>query len=129
MRIGYHTSAAIGRKDPGEHWKEIMKDEEMSKATEVLVHDHNQETKKTKHCADLDVARNLDEKSIVKDFEPRPNVSVYHDEGVLAEKQLCAKDFEPRPNRFVYHDRDDALQDKKSAQDFEPRPNVSIYHD
>ncbi|PWA57437.1 organ specific protein [Artemisia annua] len=61
-----------------------------------------------------------------KDFEPRPNISVYeHSEGLKAE--MFDKDFEPRPNISTY-DNGASLNSKKTSQEeFEPRPNISVY--
>ena len=71
------------------------------------------------------------EKAFTEDFEPRPNVSVYHDDGKLGEEKSFVKDFEPRPNVSVYHDDevDASKEDESFVKDFEPRPNVSVYHD
>ncbi|GAB4837923.1 hypothetical protein Ancab_027451 [Ancistrocladus abbreviatus] len=124
------TVTIEGRKDPGEYWKGIMNDQQMPEAIKGFMHDGDQETEKTKHCLDqIDAVHHGDEKSFDKDFEPRPNVSVYHGEVVPDEKKSFVKDFEPRPNVSVYHDGV-ASEDKKSfAKDFEPRPNVSVYHE
>nr|XP_016513319.1 PREDICTED: organ-specific protein S2-like [Nicotiana tabacum] len=65
-------------------------------------------------------------------FEPRPNISVYHDDAKLkeAEKLLFTKDFEPRPTITGYHDDDAGLkQENPFIKDFKPRPNASVYHD
>ncbi|OIT02415.1 hypothetical protein A4A49_56749 [Nicotiana attenuata] len=65
-------------------------------------------------------------------FEPRPNLSVYHDDAKMkeAEKSLFTKDSEPRPSATQYHDDDTGLKQENSfAKDFEPRPNLSVYHD
>ena len=42
----------------------------------------------------------------MKDFEPGPNISVYHDDEVDASKEdkSFVKEFEPGPNISVYND-------------------------
>ncbi|OMO75726.1 Organ specific protein [Corchorus olitorius] len=69
------------------------------------------------------------ERSFAKDFEPKPNLSAYGDEG--EEKKSFAIDFEPRPNLSAYGDDGDLKEEEKSsfAKDFEPRPNLSAYGD
>ncbi|OMO74270.1 Organ specific protein [Corchorus capsularis] len=71
------------------------------------------------------------ERSFAKDFEPRPNLSAYGDDGDLKEeKKSFAKDFEPRPNLSAYGGDGDLEEEEKSfAKDFEPRPNLSAYGD
>ncbi|KAJ8530969.1 hypothetical protein K7X08_025700 [Anisodus acutangulus] len=105
------------RKDPGEYWRAVMKDEPMPEAIQHLM--------PRPHSVPLSQEKTDCDKS---SFEPRPNVSVYHDDTKLkeAEKSLFSKDFEPRPNVSSYHDDDAGLKQEK---DFEPRPNISVYHD
>ncbi|KAK4375109.1 hypothetical protein RND71_005786 [Anisodus tanguticus] len=69
------------RKDPGEYWRAVMKDEPMPEAIQHLM--------PRPHSVPL---------SKEKTFEPRPNLSVYHDDTKLkeAEKSLFSKDFEPK---------------------------------
>ncbi|PIA55677.1 hypothetical protein AQUCO_00700175v1 [Aquilegia coerulea] len=77
----------------------------------------------------VSVYHDEEDKSFVKDFEPRPNVSVYHDGELKDQKKAFADDFEPRPNASVYHDGELKDQKKAFADDLEPRPNLSVYHD
>ncbi|MCD9642077.1 hypothetical protein HAX54_028711 [Datura stramonium] len=100
--LALYTNA---RKDPGEYWRAAMKDEPMPEAIQHLM------PRSHKEKADCHKSS----------FEPRPNVSSYHDDTKLKEAN-----FEPRPNVSNYHDDDAGLKQEK---DFEPRPNVSVYHD
>uniref|UniRef100_M1AQP3 Organ-specific protein P4 n=1 Tax=Solanum tuberosum TaxID=4113 RepID=M1AQP3_SOLTU len=82
------------RKDPGEYWRDVMKDEPMPKAIQHLMPQPHKE-------------KNDCHKS---SFEPIPNVSNYHnDEDGLKQE----KDFEPRPNVSGYHDEDVGLKQRK----------------
>ncbi|XP_016472073.2 organ-specific protein P4-like [Nicotiana tabacum] len=117
-----YTSNSDARKDPGEYWRDVMKNEPMPEAIKHLMPRHSVPLSKEK--TDCYTSSSVGGEA----FEPRPNVSVYHDDAKLkeAEKSL----FEPRPNVSSYHDDDAGLKQEKSfAQEFEPRPNVSVYHD
>ncbi|XAR72822.1 hypothetical protein NMG60_11019592 [Bertholletia excelsa] len=56
-------------------------------------------------------------KTFVKDFEPRPNVSIYHGDYKLQEDYSSAKDVSG----------DMGPKETSLTKDFEPRPNVSFY--
>ncbi|KAI3769783.1 hypothetical protein L6452_00896 [Arctium lappa] len=85
---------------------------------------------------DKDVNPDGDKKnkrSFDKDFEPRPDVTVY-DNGTglkgLKDKRTFDKDFEPRPDATIY-DNGTGLKGLKGKRtfdkDFEPRPDVTVY--
>ncbi|CAN4087143.1 unnamed protein product [Withania somnifera] len=114
------------RKDPGEYWRDVMKDEPMPKAIQHLMpRSHKEKTDCRKSSFEpIPNATSYHDDSKLKeaDFEPRPNLSSYHDGDVGLKQQ---KDFEPRPNVSSYHDDGAGLKQK----DFEPRPNASTYQD
>ncbi|OIT34660.1 PREDICTED: organ-specific protein S2-like [Nicotiana attenuata] len=124
--LALYTSNTNARKDPGEYWRAVMKDEPMPEAIKHLMPRHSVllSKEKTDYCTSPSVGGEA--------FESRPNISVYQDEAKLkeAEKSLFTKDFGPMPNVTGYHDDDAGLKQEKSfAEDFEPRPNIFMYHD
>ncbi|PWA61309.1 organ specific protein [Artemisia annua] len=86
---------------------------------------------KESHCHTTVDARKKIKPSDDKQFEPRPNVSVYGNGMGLKDlkgKKTYQEEFEPRPNVSVY-DNDVRLDGKKTLDHkFEPRPNVSVYN-
>ncbi|CAK7329719.1 unnamed protein product [Dovyalis caffra] len=140
------------RKDTGEYWRAVMKDQPIPEAIQGLIRAdlttlpsvsneradcHTTESKKKKNFVkyfgpeptvtvyDNGIKPKKD-KSFSEDFDPRPNVSIYVD-GVLKGHKSVTEDFEPRPNVSVYHDDATLKGEKSFAKDFEPGPNVSIY--
>ncbi|OIT08873.1 organ-specific protein s2, partial [Nicotiana attenuata] len=121
-----YTSSTDARKDPGEYWRAVMKDEPMPEAIKHLMPQHS--VPLSKERTDCYTSSSLESEA----FEPKPILSVYYDDTKLkeAEKSLFTKDFEPRPSATGYHkDAAGLKQEKSFAEDFEPRPNVSVYHD
>ncbi|OMO75713.1 Organ specific protein [Corchorus olitorius] len=148
---------AAARKDAGEYWRVVMKDESIPEAIESALvrvnaaaasssgdktdcHDSpkNMEIKEEKIIVEefeLPRPNNYNRveggktkaKSFADDFEPRPNVSAYGDDS--QEKSSFAKEFEPRPNISAYSDGDLKGEKKSFVEDFEPRPNISAYSD
>ncbi|XP_024168212.1 organ-specific protein S2 isoform X1 [Rosa chinensis] len=59
----------------------------------------------------------------IVEFEPRPDVTIYHGDIVEFEPRpdvtIYHGDFEPRPDVTIYHG---------DIVEFEPRPDVTIYH-
>ncbi|GMJ06894.1 hypothetical protein HRI_004358600 [Hibiscus trionum] len=141
----FADTIAAARKDAGEYWRAVMKDQTIPEALEELARIEAASEDKT-HCDTPAVFELKVEKLIVQDFgrkgtekksafaedfEPRPNISAYGDDENLKVKKLSsfAEDFEPRPNISAYGD-DANLKGKESssfAEDFEPRPNISAY--
>ncbi|GKV42852.1 hypothetical protein SLEP1_g50215 [Rubroshorea leprosula] len=141
------NTAVAARKDPGEYWRAVAKDQPLAEAIEALV---EVDTAKKPDChtpATIEIQeekilvkdfetkdiKSAEEKSFVKDFEPRPNVSSYHDNSDTkpGDEKSFVKDFEPRPNVSSYHENGETkpADEKSFVNDFEPRPNVSSYHD
>ncbi|XP_059643839.1 organ-specific protein P4-like [Cornus florida] len=127
------------RKDPGEYWQGIMKDQPMPEAIQGLVYKGSLvlplSNKKT-DCHTSSEVRNVNahdhivkdsehakEQPFVKDFNPQPSATVYRDDTKLS---AFVKDFDPQPSTTVY--RDDT---KLSAfvKDFEPQTSVKVYRD
>ncbi|KAI4295537.1 hypothetical protein L6164_035576 [Bauhinia variegata] len=115
------------RKDAGEYWRMVMKDQAMPEAIQGLLNldsDIQSETKHKTHehkCEEPLVAETNKNKVFAGEFEPRPNISAYKD----GEEKKFIKDFEPKPSFWVYDEEDKV----GSVNDFEPRPNVSAYED
>ncbi|XVE66951.1 hypothetical protein DITRI_Ditri08aG0121000 [Diplodiscus trichospermus] len=148
-------SITAARKDAGEYWRAVMKDEPMPEAIEGLLRvDAISSTNEKTNCHTprgleikqekiivedfegprVNIGDEKNKKSFADDFEPRPNVSAYGDDADLkGEKSSSfAKDFEPRPNVSAYHSDDDAghkAEKKSFTSEFEPKPNISAYHD
>ncbi|KAF5443507.1 hypothetical protein F2P56_036057 [Juglans regia] len=142
------------RKDLGEYWISVMKEEPKPEALQVLVpldsspsqlnknaddchtpelgaeiNKLDQLVEDFKHKADHDHHK----QRFVKDFEPRPNVSAYdgdNDVGHESEKKFI-KDFEPRPNVSAYtDDHVHSSKERAFAEEFDQQtPDVSIYHE
>ncbi|CAK9142575.1 unnamed protein product [Ilex paraguariensis] len=127
------ATMTTARPNPGENSQGTMKDKLMPEAIVVEGSESSLSNKDTDCHTSTDTkntdhyVRNVEdikkENGFSEDIEPRPNVSVYHDD---AKENGFAEDIEPRPNVSVYHD--DA-KENGFVEDFEPRPNVSVYHD
>ncbi|XP_058190630.1 organ-specific protein P4-like isoform X1 [Rhododendron vialii] len=129
-------STIDARPDSGEYWKGVMKDQPMPEALHGLLPRGSVSplltTAKTDcHTSTEATNNNQTAKTYVKDFEPRPSVTGYHDDSTkLTGEKSFANDFEPRPSVTGYHDDSTKLTGEKSfANDFEPRPSVTGYHD
>ncbi|KAG6761510.1 hypothetical protein POTOM_034735 [Populus tomentosa] len=140
------------RKDTGEYWRAVMKDQPMPEAIRGLIR-ATTSSPVSNEKADCHTTESNEKNNFVKDFGPQPTttshdngikpakdnsfsedfhpnsqVLIYSD-GVVKGERSSAEDFEPRPNVSVYHD-DAALKGEKSfPKDFEPRPNLSVYDD
>ncbi|KAL9370871.1 hypothetical protein Peur_036011 [Populus x canadensis] len=147
------------RKDTGEYWRAVMKDQPMPEAIHGLIREttlssvsnekadchtteSNEKNNFVKDFGPQPTATSYDngikpakDKSFSKDFhpnshfEPGPNISVYDDGVGLKGKKLSSDDFEPRPNVSVSHDDATLKGEKSFPEDFEPGPNISVYDD
>ncbi|MGD7340697.1 organ-specific protein, partial [Ralstonia pseudosolanacearum] len=113
------------RQTPNEYWNRVTKEQTMRDARDDVLSNPELVPNKERK-ADCHTPTEKEEKSFLENFEPRPNVSVYHDDSETSEGKTFVKDFEPRPNVSVYHDDSES---KAFVKDFEPRPNISVYHD
>ncbi|CAL5333618.1 unnamed protein product [Camellia sinensis] len=124
------------RPDPGgECWQDIMKDQSMPKAIQGLMGHQGSlslsalSKKKTdSHTSTETMEYSAKERRpFVKDFEPRPSITGYHDDDKLTEEKSFVKDIEPRPSITAYHDDDKLTKEKSFVKDFEPRPSITAY--
>lgn len=121
------ASISDARHDPGEYWQSIMKDEAMPEAIQGLI--DTRESVSPRSNKKTECHTSAKEKHFVEDFEPRPNISAYHDDEKPEENKDFVKDFEPRPNISAYHNDEKLEENKDFVTDFEPRPDATIYHD
>ncbi|KAK6784026.1 hypothetical protein RDI58_017480 [Solanum bulbocastanum] len=148
ISLALYASSTYARRDPGEYWNIVMKNEPMPIAIKHLMprYDVPFEPRPTVTAYYHDDASLKQEKSFEprptatsyhdnevslkgeKSFEPRPSTTAYHHDnvGLKQEKSSFIKDFEPRPTTTSYRDDEVSLKEEKS---FEPRPNVSMYND
>ncbi|KAF9676003.1 hypothetical protein SADUNF_Sadunf09G0093100 [Salix dunnii] len=144
------SNVISARKDTGEYWRAVMKDQPMPKAIQGLIRastvssvsnqkadchttESNEKNNFVKDFGPQLYAASYDngkkqtkEESFSEDFDPSPNISVYSD-GVVKGERSFAEDFEPRPNVSVYHDDATLKGEKSSAEDFEPKRNVPVH--
>ncbi|XP_031269945.1 organ-specific protein P4-like [Pistacia vera] len=86
------ASSIDGRKDMGEYWRDVMKDQGNIKQK--------------------------GEKSFVSDFEPPQDVTIYHKDIKLTGEKSFVKDFEPRPDVTIYHNDIKPAEEKSFFKDF-----------
>ncbi|KAI9181314.1 hypothetical protein LWI28_013742 [Acer negundo] len=139
MHVLQFASITDARKDLGENWRSVMKDQSMPKSIQGLIpesdHDHqkaddchtseNSEVKKEIYVGDHS-SKPTDEIN----FESRRDVIIY-DNVIKApvEKISFVKDFEPvKPDLTIYDNGVDPIEKRFSIKDFEPvKPDLSIY--
>ncbi|XP_055823932.1 organ-specific protein S2-like [Solanum dulcamara] len=125
ISLALYASSTDGRKDAGEYWRIVMKNEAMPMAIQRLMPPYDAlEPRPTVTTYYHDDSSFKQENS----FDPRPTITAYYhdDVGLKQEKSSFTKDFEPRQIVTSYHDNEANLKEEKS---FEPRPNVSMYND
>ncbi|XP_039013234.1 organ-specific protein P4-like [Hibiscus syriacus] len=136
----FADTIVAARKDGGEYWRAVMKDQPMPHALQGLVQievtsagsgELNEEIIISEDFK-RPVRPNGNEKksTFCEDLEPRPNALAYGDDENLKVKKSSsfAKDFEPRPNLSAYGG-DANLKRKRSSsftEDFEPRPMFQL---
>ncbi|KAI5402507.1 hypothetical protein KIW84_050215 [Lathyrus oleraceus] len=109
------------RKDLGEYWKLVMKQQDMPQEIQGLLNQNPKKNFKTLKQFFDDGKK----KKVVKDFEQRPNISAYGKKNVdVKEKNGTIKDFEPRPNISAYGNNE---IDDESMKDVEPIPSLTKY--
>ncbi|XP_057248149.1 organ-specific protein S2-like [Beta vulgaris subsp. vulgaris] len=102
-----------GRKDPKDYWGHKMNEQYMPKAIKDFINQRSYEGLEKKGAI----------KDFIKDFDPTPNVSVYHDDIISKEMELKNVDCNSK------HEDDELASKKLFADEFEPIPNVSVYND
>ncbi|XP_021738581.1 organ-specific protein S2-like [Chenopodium quinoa] len=110
------TSSSEGRKDPQTYWGDMMKGQPMPEALKDFI---NQKSYEGHEKKDTIIT------GFIKDFDPIPNISAYHDDNAMKSKEM--KSQKADCNDLVHHDK---LASKKLFDDeFEPIPNVSAYNE
>ncbi|XP_021860195.1 organ-specific protein S2 isoform X2 [Spinacia oleracea] len=102
------TSEIEGRKDPETYWGEMMKEQPMPEAIKDFINQREAI------------------KDFIKDFDPIPNISVYHDNVINLKELKSKKDSDCNSQ---HHDDELASKKKVFDDEFEPIPNVSVYSD
>ncbi|KAG6762825.1 hypothetical protein POTOM_033349 [Populus tomentosa] len=111
--------------ESGEYWRAVTKDQPMPEAIQGFIR-ATTSSPVSNEKADCHTTESNEKNNFVKDFGLQPSTT---SDGVVKGERSFAEDFEPRPNVSVYH-HDAALKGEKSfPEDFEPRPNVSVYDD
>ncbi|XP_021731619.1 organ-specific protein P4-like [Chenopodium quinoa] len=112
------ASSSEGRKDPQTYWGDMMKGQPMPEALKDFINQRSYENHEKKEA----IITNF-----IKDFDPIPNASAYHDDNVhVNSNELKSKKADC--NDLVEHH--DKLASKKLFDDeFEPIPNVSAYNE
>ncbi|KAF7810894.1 Organ specific protein [Senna tora] len=123
------------RKDGGEYWRMLMKDEAMPQQVEgLLLHHpinsmiHQSHKKPNSH---LNHECDEDHDNLLTTLESRSSLWNDHNNGntKVDQKKKFADDFEPRPNASAYNNGEVGTEENKDfTKDFEPRPNASAYN-
>ncbi|XP_073267393.1 uncharacterized protein [Populus alba] len=116
------------RKDTGEYWRAVMKDQPMPEAIQGLIRPTTLPSVSNEK-ADCHTTESNGKNNFVKDFGPQPTATSYDNGIEPAKDKSFSKDFDPKPNVSVYSDGTVVKGERSFAEDFEPRPNVSVYHD
>ncbi|KAJ4846764.1 hypothetical protein Tsubulata_041723 [Turnera subulata] len=112
------TCKVDGRKELGEYWKGIMRDEPMPEVIQTLVEEEtNSGTRKENEEEPSSNKVVLNSKEV---SQPKPNVLLLF-KGQPQEGKI--DEFEPRPNIFFYK----GSKDENSRDAFEPKPNWFPY--
>ncbi|XP_052311565.1 organ-specific protein P4 isoform X3 [Populus trichocarpa] len=115
------------RKDTGEYWRAVMKDQPMPEAIHGLIRETTLSSVSNEK-ADCHTTESNEKNNFVKDFGPQPTATSY-DNGIKpAKDKSFSKHFHPNSQLFLYNDGD-VKGERSFAEDVEPRPNVSVYHD
>ncbi|WMV37008.1 hypothetical protein MTR67_030393 [Solanum verrucosum] len=126
ISLALYASSADARRDPGEYWRIVMKNEPMPIAIQHLMprYDAPFEPRPTITAYHHNDTALKQEKS----FKSRPTATSYRDNKVILKGE---KSFEPRPSATGYHHDDVSLKQEKSSftKDFEPRPIATSYRD
>ncbi|KAE8692645.1 Detected protein of unknown function [Hibiscus syriacus] len=138
----FADTIVAARKDGGEYWRAVMKDQPMPHALQGLVQievasagsgELNEEMIITEDFKRPVRPKGNEKTTFCEDLEPRPNASAYGDDENLKVKKSSsfAEDFEPRPTHSAYGGVSNLKRKRSSSftEDFEPRPNASAYGD
>eukprot|EP00258_Populus_trichocarpa_P008344 XP_002313805.3 organ-specific protein P4 isoform X7 [Populus trichocarpa] len=115
------------RKDTGEYWRAVMKDQPMPEAIHGLIRETTLSSVSNEK-ADCHTTESNEKNNFVKDFGPQPTATSYDNDIKPAKDKSFSKDVHPNSQLFLYNDG--VVKGERSfAEDLEPRPNVSVYHD
>eukprot|EP00258_Populus_trichocarpa_P047893 XP_024463912.1 organ-specific protein S2 isoform X6 [Populus trichocarpa] len=115
------------RKDTGEYWRAVMKDQPMPEAIHGLIRETTLSSVSNEK-ADCHTTESNEKNNFVKDFGPQPTATSYDNDIKPAKDKSFSKDVHPNSQLFLYNDGD-VKGERSFAEDVEPRPNVSVYHD
>ncbi|XP_061363596.1 organ-specific protein P4-like [Gastrolobium bilobum] len=119
------------RKDAGEYWKMVMKDQELPEGiqgllqltSEIQTENNPKIQEQLKHKCEEPLVTNtqvtIEKKVFKEDFEPRPSITKYDGDEPLVKVN---SEFEPRPSVTKY-DGDEP----QVSSEFEPRPSLTKY--
>ncbi|KAK9689255.1 hypothetical protein RND81_09G046700 [Saponaria officinalis] len=142
------TSPIDGRKGPGEYWTQVMEGQPMPESIKIFVHNplknvandyevKNLEEIKVKSQdknSKFDNTRMIKGESFVKNFDPIPNLSVYHEDATdhqidSTSKKSFTEGSKPKPSLTSYRDDTKSTVSELFIKNFDPVPNLSVYHD
>lgn len=121
-------SSTYARKDVGEYWRGDIKAQSLPEPIQELLH-----ASPTSSASNRKTGCGMS-----KNFEPRPDVSIYHDHIGLQKKNpmhetYSLQKFKSRPDVTIYHndivlEAEKQWNEKSFLKKLEPRYDVSIYH-
>ncbi|KAK6946225.1 Organ specific protein [Dillenia turbinata] len=141
------------RKDPGEYWKYIMKEQPMPEAIRGLIRSNSVQSaldEKHKFPTFEETANKVksfrpesgfwiydkdnglkEEKSFRKDLKPGSSLWIYDDDNGLKEEKPFVKDLKPvKPgSSLCIYDNDNGLKEKQFVKDLKPGASVWTYED
>ncbi|KAG6709544.1 hypothetical protein I3842_06G137200 [Carya illinoinensis] len=124
------------RKDPGEYWISVMKEQPMPEALQILVSLDSSPSQLNKNADDYHMSElgaeinKLDQ--LVEDFKHKDHdhKQRFGDVGHDQSEKKFVKDFEPRPNLSAYtDDQVHGSKERAFAEEFEQAPDATIYHE
>ncbi|KAJ4716488.1 Organ specific protein [Melia azedarach] len=117
------------RKDLGEYWRGVMKDQVMPESIQSLIPDStvsNINVKADCHNSE-DLERKM-EKSFVKTFEPKADISISdNDVKSHQQKYYFLRNFELMPDLSMYDNGNKQTQGNFFVKDFQLMPDLTIY--
>eukprot|EP00258_Populus_trichocarpa_P047890 XP_024463909.1 organ-specific protein S2 isoform X2 [Populus trichocarpa] len=113
------------RKDTGEYWRAVMKDQPMPEAIHGLIRETTLSSVSNEK-ADCHTTESNEKNNFVKDFGPQPTATSYDNDIKPAKDKSFSKDVHPNSQLFLYNDG--VVKGERSfAKDFGPQPTVTSY--
>ncbi|KAI3446096.1 hypothetical protein Pfo_002761 [Paulownia fortunei] len=138
--VALFASTTNARKDLGEYWQGDMKDQpkpeliiqglvDVSKVTSIFKKrsDYRSSTEPLNFDPKPSISTD-DEKSLAKDFEPRPGTSAGTNDDKAKEEKIFTNEFKTSTNLWVYND-DPQPEEKSFRKEFNTGPNLWVYSD